>query len=684
MRIEAEQMNLSTYLVESGNTAASGGRLISLYKATGSAGTASTIFAGPSGTYDVVLGYFDENDGVAQLEVKVGGTSLGSWKLNQNLGSPVANAQTRVRKTLARGLSINRGENIQIAGILNQGEAARVDYIDFIPRAAPSPANNRTPMRIEAEQMNLSTYLVESGNTAASGGRLISLYKATGSTGIASTIFAGPSGTYDVVLGYFDENDGVAQLEVKVGGTSLGSWKLNQNLGSPVANAQTRVRKTLARGLSINQGENIQIAGLLNQGEAARVDYIDFIPVGNDTLIGGTGNKVLDGGGGIDTVSYSQATKGVTVNLNTGVGFVPSYNRPLKIMPLGDSITYGVINYGSSTESGGYRTELWNNLVADGLKVDFVGSLSNGPASLADKDHEGHRGFRIDQIAALVNDWLDTQQPDIIPLMIGTNDISWNKDLSTAPNRLSALIDQITNRVPNAQLLVASIPPVSTSTSSNQNVKSFNSSIPGIVDSKVAQGKKVRFVDIYNRLTPSDLADGVHPTAKGYRQIADGWYEPILNAGGDKDTLRNIDNITGSAFNDVLVGNASDNVIQGGAGKDILKGGGGADTFVYTAPTEGMDTIIDFSENDIFDISASGFGGGLRARIGLSTINSKTGVFSRSANPTPLGTSVNFLYNTNTGLLSFDRDGVGSDAALAIATLNGAPFLDTNQFTLSA
>jgi Ca2+-binding RTX toxin-like protein len=539
-------------------------------------------------------------------------------------------------------------------------------------------------MRIESEQMNLSTYLVESGNTAASGGSLISLYKATGSAGTASTIFAGSSGTYDVVLGYFDENDGVAQLEVKVGGTSLGSWKLNQNLGSPVANAQTRVRKTLARGLSINQGQKIQIAGILNQGEAARVDYIDFIPVGNDTLIGGTGNKVLDGGGGIDTVSYSQATKGVTVNLNTGVGFVPSYNRPLKIMPLGDSITYGVINYGSNTESGGYRTELWNKLVADGLKVDFVGSLSNGPASLGDKDHEGHRGFRIDQIAALVNDWLDTQQPDIIPLMIGTNDMSWNKGLSTAPNRLSTLIDQITNRVPNAQLLVASIPPLGTSTTNNQNVKSFNSSIPGIVDSKVAQGKKVSFVDINNKLTLSDLADGIHPTAKGYRQIADGWYEPILNAGGDKDTLRNIDNITGSAFNDVLVGNASDNVIQGGAGKDILKGGGGADTFVYTAPTEGMDTIIDFSENDIFDVSASGFGGGLRAGIGVSRTNSKTGVFSRSANPAPIGSSANFLYNTNTGLLSFDRDGVGSDAVLAIATLNGAPFLDANQFTVSA
>jgi len=45
-------------------------------------------------------------------------------------------------------------------------------------------------------------------------------------------------------------------------------------------------------------------------------------------------------------------------------------------------------------QRGGYRTSLWNKFVADGLKVDFVGS-SNGPASLGDKDHEGHRGFRM-------------------------------------------------------------------------------------------------------------------------------------------------------------------------------------------------------------------------------------------------------------------------------------------------
>jgi lysophospholipase L1-like esterase len=541
------------------------------------------------------------------------------------------------------------------------------------------------PIRIEAELMNLSNYRIESGNSAASGGGLISLYQALSSTGTASSTFAGPSGTYDLVLGYFDENDGVGQLEVRVGGTALAAFNLNQNLPSPGPSAQSLVRTTVTRGLSLNQGEEIQITGIINQGEPARVDYIEFIPVSvapfggvgskNDTLIGGAGSKVLDGGEGVDTVSYTQATKGVTVNLDRDFGFIPSSDRPLKILPLGDSITYGVIQYGINTDSGGYRTSLWNKFVADGLKVDFVGSLSNGPASLGDKDHEGHRGFRIDQIAASVNGWLDTQQPDITLLTIGTNDLNWAGSLSTEPYRLSALIDQITNRLPNAQLLVASIPPLGTSPSNNQHAISFNSSIPGIVNSKVAQGKKVGFVDLFSRLTLSDLADGVHPTADGYRKIADAWYDALLDTSGDKETLHNIENIVGSAFDDVLRGDAAANLIRGGAGDDILTGGSGADTFVYSTPTEGGDTITDFSANDIFHISAFGFGSGLSAGTTLSTTVSETGILFTSS-----GSSANFFYNTNTGELNFAGDETGLN--VTIATLTGAPFLDASQLPI--
>src|SRR5215472_7541686 len=95
-------------------------------------------------------------------------------------------------------------------------------------------------------------------------------------------------------------------------------------------------------------------------------------------------------------------------------------NGGVKVMPLGDSITDGFV------VPGGYRNGLWQRFTAAGYKVDFVGSLSNGPASLGDHDHEGHSGWRIDQIDANIVGWLNTQQPHTVLLHIGTNDVLQN------------------------------------------------------------------------------------------------------------------------------------------------------------------------------------------------------------------------------------------------------------------
>ena len=174
------------------------------------------------------------------------------------------------------------------------------------------------------------------------------------------------------------------------------------------------------------------------------------------------------------------------------------------------------------------------------------------------------------------------------------------------------------------------------------------------------------------------VSDGKHPNAQGYNKLGNAWYDAIV----ERDTLIGIENITGTPFNDRLVGNAGVNNLKGGAGKDTLTGGASADTFVYTA-TEGRDTITDFSFNDLFRISASDFGGGLVGGVDLSTKASSTGVFVSGTDPIAKGSSANFLYNTNTGLLSFDADGIGSGSSLAVATLTGAPSLGVAQFNIA-
>ena len=130
---------------------------------------------------------------------------------------------------------------------------------------------------------------------------------------------------------------------------------------------------------------------------------------------------------------------------------------------------------------------------------------------------------------------------------------------------------------------------------------------------------------------------------------------------------------------DELVGDATDNTLAGNFGSDILTGGGGADTFVYNSHRDRTDSITDFGGDDILQISASGFGGGLLAGVDLSdgTV-SETGVFVSGS--TPIGTSANFLYDG--GTLSFDLDGVGPQEAVEIATLEGSPALSASQFNI--
>ncbi|SCF03682.1 Cellulase/cellobiase CelA1 [Micromonospora matsumotoense] len=190
-------------------------------------------------------------------------------------------------------------------------------------------------------------------------------------------------------------------------------------------------------------------------------------------------------------------------------------NGGVRVMPLGDSITDGF------NVPGGYRIELWQRLVADGYRVDFVGSMFNGPSNLGDHDHEGHSGWTISQVDANVVNWLRTTTPRTVLLHIGTNDMY---NASGAPARLSTLIDKITNTAPNADVFVATIIPRNGTESA---VRTFNAAIPGIVQSKVSAGKRVHLVDMFSAVGTADLADGLHPNATGYRKMATTWYNAL-------------------------------------------------------------------------------------------------------------------------------------------------------------
>jgi lysophospholipase L1-like esterase len=193
----------------------------------------------------------------------------------------------------------------------------------------------------------------------------------------------------------------------------------------------------------------------------------------------------------------------------------------VKIMPLGDSITFGT----PDRTYGGYRHLLGSLLTDDGYIITFVGSRRSGNGVAAGPENEGHPGWTIPQMKEGIdsNGWLEAYQPDIILLHMGTNDIRQG-DAASAPDNLSALLDDILVRLPRTHVIVAQIIPSRRGPARGH--RAYNAALPGIVASK---GPRASLVDMQNILSPSDYADRLHPNAGGYDKMARAW-EPAIRA----------------------------------------------------------------------------------------------------------------------------------------------------------
>ena len=167
------------------------------------------------------------------------------------------------------------------------------------------------------------------------------------------------------------------------------------------------------------------------------------------------------------------------------------------VLPLGDSITEGYLPSGAN---GGYRVELFRQAVRAGKNITFVGTQMNGPTTVENRTfprrHEGRGGYTIagggqGAIAGTVTDTaISMYRPNIVLLMIGTNDINGNINVSTAPTRLGQLIDEIIADAPAALVVVATIIPIAND-GTNQRIPNYNAAIPGLVATRVAAGKHV-------------------------------------------------------------------------------------------------------------------------------------------------------------------------------------------------
>jgi lysophospholipase L1-like esterase len=246
------------------------------------------------------------------------------------------------------------------------------------------------------------------------------------------------------------------------------------------------------------------------------------MPSGRGVAGASAGDATTAGAGG---ASGATATSGATGAAGAASGAYepcPRSGDACKILPLGDSITYG-LGY-----AGGYRVQLFHKAQAAGQHITFVGSLSNGP-NMVDgvsfpKQNEGHSGWKIDQLLPLIPSPALTDKPQIILLMIGTNDIAQNDDVTNAPKRLGGLLDKVIMAAPDTLIVVGNITPLNRG---SEAVDRYNAAIPAQVEARASAGKHILFVDLHAVVTTAMLADGVHPNKEGSDHMADVFYQAI-------------------------------------------------------------------------------------------------------------------------------------------------------------
>ncbi len=207
---------------------------------------------------------------------------------------------------------------------------------------------------------------------------------------------------------------------------------------------------------------------------------------------------------------------------------IPLPEGTLTIMPLGDSITLGV--------EGGYRNDLYDLLIADGKTVDYVGTQYDTSTKIADKDHEGHPGFTIANARAEVDGWLGTvASPEIVLVMLGTNDEAWwtTKQPSETKDELIGLTDHLLEKLPDAALVIATIPPQSSANVEPINrdradmTAEYNDLLRSAIPEHTAYGTRLFLADVGAVLQVGDLYDGIHPDREAHKKIADVFHEAI-------------------------------------------------------------------------------------------------------------------------------------------------------------
>lgn len=208
----------------------------------------------------------------------------------------------------------------------------------------------------------------------------------------------------------------------------------------------------------------------------------------------------------------------------------------ISVLPLGDSITRG--DYDAGSVNGSYRYSLARNLAAGGFAVDLVGSTTfpTYTGLSFDQEHDGHGGYTTGMLLSYgqtepLKAWMAAYAPpDVVLLMIGTNDALQQVPLDERLENLCGIVAILRERSPRVTVLVAQIIPTADAVRNREQILPFNRALPDLAANLSTSASPVLVVDQYGGYdgVGDNGPDGIHPVRTGMEKIAARWYAALL------------------------------------------------------------------------------------------------------------------------------------------------------------
>lgn len=175
----------------------------------------------------------------------------------------------------------------------------------------------------------------------------------------------------------------------------------------------------------------------------------------------------------------------------------------LHVLAIGDSIIDGV---------GAGRME-------DALPVQFARALAEKMNRCVHWRVEGQTGFAIDDVIRRLADISTIEQPDIVLISVGVNDVTGLSTTSHWRSRLVVMLDLLNERWPEAQTLFAGLPPMSLFPLPPQPLR-FSLGLRAATMDSIAAETIAAYPNVEHvptRVNPGDHSfceDGFHPSAE--------------------------------------------------------------------------------------------------------------------------------------------------------------------------